>query len=164
MGDADEPVEAFAGRDGDAQRASGAREADAGRPDAGVASGGERRAFSRGGGVLVFHQESLSPELLWSTIRDLLGDVGRREALGAAIRQVMPLDAAAGSRRTSRRWCGAPRGEADRRKTSGRSDQVAQVRGVDRSGSGHSNLTVSTGGSTTTAIGAARAAARSSLA
>ena len=53
------------------------------------------RAFSRGGGVLVFHQESLSPELLWSTIRDLLGDVGRREALGAAIRQVMPLDAAA---------------------------------------------------------------------
>jgi len=53
------------------------------------------RAFARGGGALVFHQESLSPELLWSTIRDLLEDGGRREALGAAIRRVMPLDAAA---------------------------------------------------------------------
>ncbi len=53
------------------------------------------RAFARGGGALVFQQESLSPELLVSTIRDLLDDPARREALGAAIRRVMPLDAAA---------------------------------------------------------------------
>lgn len=53
------------------------------------------RAFSRDGGALVFHQESLSPVLLWSTVRDLLENAERRGALGAAIRRVMPLDAAA---------------------------------------------------------------------
>ncbi|HZO24803.1 MAG TPA: UDP-N-acetylglucosamine--N-acetylmuramyl-(pentapeptide) pyrophosphoryl-undecaprenol N-acetylglucosamine transferase [Chloroflexota bacterium] len=52
------------------------------------------RAFARGGGTLVFNQETLSPMLLASTVRDLLDDAPRREALGAAIRQVMPLDAA----------------------------------------------------------------------
>ena len=65
-------------------------------PMPGVAPGGERAGvLARRAGCWCSDQDSLSPELLWSTIRDLLADVDRREALGAAIRQVMPLDAAA---------------------------------------------------------------------
>ena len=52
------------------------------------------RAFARGGGTLVFDQDRVSPELLASTVRDLLDDDARRDALGAAIKHVMPLDAA----------------------------------------------------------------------
>ena len=63
------------------------------------------QAFARGGGALVFQQESLSPELLVSTIRDLLDDPARRETLGAAMRRVMPLDAADAHRRRRRGAC-----------------------------------------------------------
>lgn len=52
------------------------------------------QAFARDGGLLVFDQASLSPELLAATVRDLLADPARRETLGEAIRRVMPLDAA----------------------------------------------------------------------
>jgi UDP-N-acetylglucosamine--N-acetylmuramyl-(pentapeptide) pyrophosphoryl-undecaprenol N-acetylglucosamine transferase len=53
------------------------------------------RAFSRGGGALVFDQADLSPELLAAQVRDLLADSVRRDALGAAMHRVMPVDAAA---------------------------------------------------------------------
>lgn len=53
------------------------------------------RAFARNGGALVFEQNDLSPEVLTATVRDLLDDPARRDALGTAIRRVMPLDAAA---------------------------------------------------------------------
>ena len=53
------------------------------------------RAFARDGGALVFDQNDLSPELLAATIRDLLDNSARRDALGAAIHRAMPLDAAA---------------------------------------------------------------------
>jgi UDP-N-acetylglucosamine--N-acetylmuramyl-(pentapeptide) pyrophosphoryl-undecaprenol N-acetylglucosamine transferase len=53
------------------------------------------RAFSRDGGALMVDQNQLTPEMLAATVRDLLEDNARRAALSAAIRQVMPLDAAA---------------------------------------------------------------------
>ena len=53
------------------------------------------RAFSRDGASLVADQNLLTPAMLAATVRDLLEDDARRTALGAAIRQVMPLDAAA---------------------------------------------------------------------
>jgi UDP-N-acetylglucosamine--N-acetylmuramyl-(pentapeptide) pyrophosphoryl-undecaprenol N-acetylglucosamine transferase len=51
------------------------------------------RAFGRTGGAISFDQGSLSPDLLVSTVRDLLSDEGRRAALGNALHAVMPLDA-----------------------------------------------------------------------
>ncbi|MFN8634426.1 MAG: UDP-N-acetylglucosamine--N-acetylmuramyl-(pentapeptide) pyrophosphoryl-undecaprenol N-acetylglucosamine transferase [Chloroflexota bacterium] len=51
------------------------------------------RAFARAGGAMVFDQGDLTPELLASTVRDLLDDPSRRTALGEALRGVMPLDA-----------------------------------------------------------------------
>jgi UDP-N-acetylglucosamine--N-acetylmuramyl-(pentapeptide) pyrophosphoryl-undecaprenol N-acetylglucosamine transferase len=53
------------------------------------------RAFSRGGGALVFDQADLSPEHLVAQVRDLLEDSARRDALGAAMHRLMPVDAAA---------------------------------------------------------------------
>jgi UDP-N-acetylglucosamine--N-acetylmuramyl-(pentapeptide) pyrophosphoryl-undecaprenol N-acetylglucosamine transferase len=52
------------------------------------------RAFARDGGAMVFDQGDLSPDLLAATVRDLLDDDARRNALGVAIRAVMPGDAA----------------------------------------------------------------------
>lgn len=51
------------------------------------------RAFGKVGGVIVFDQGDLSPDLLTATVRDLLDDPARRTALGEALRGVMPLDA-----------------------------------------------------------------------
>ena len=52
-------------------------------------------AFAEHGGVLVFDEAALSPEVLVSTIRDLLADDDRRVELGRAISRTMPRDAAA---------------------------------------------------------------------
>jgi UDP-N-acetylglucosamine--N-acetylmuramyl-(pentapeptide) pyrophosphoryl-undecaprenol N-acetylglucosamine transferase len=52
------------------------------------------RAFARAGGAITFDQDTLSPDLLVSTVRDLLADEAHRAALGTALRSVMPGDAA----------------------------------------------------------------------
>jgi UDP-N-acetylglucosamine--N-acetylmuramyl-(pentapeptide) pyrophosphoryl-undecaprenol N-acetylglucosamine transferase len=52
------------------------------------------RAFARVGGALAFDQRLLTPELLVTTIVDLLNDDQRRDELGTAIKRTMTRDAA----------------------------------------------------------------------
>jgi UDP-N-acetylglucosamine--N-acetylmuramyl-(pentapeptide) pyrophosphoryl-undecaprenol N-acetylglucosamine transferase len=52
-------------------------------------------AFGRGAAAVVLDQHGLTPERLATAVLDLLNDAARREALGRAMRAVMPLDAAA---------------------------------------------------------------------
>lgn len=52
------------------------------------------RAFARTGAVLAVEQRDLSPDVLASTVRDLLDEPARREDLARAIAAAMPHDAA----------------------------------------------------------------------
>lgn len=50
--------------------------------------------FNRAGAALVFDQPNLTPAVLTATIRELLADTARRDALSAAIRALLPAGAA----------------------------------------------------------------------